>query len=293
MNIPSATIHVEVVIPSFGRSELLQRAVDSVLAQTHVETTVCVVDDCSPDVPNIHPDPRVRLLRQPFNQGPSAARNAGVASSVADYVAFLDDDDLLVESRIQDCIESARPGLVVVCRLAYLNSSRSAPDRARAFEGDMGRTLLADHIPHIGQALFARQDFIPFDEEMRSCEDWDWWLRMSKLVSFATVEKTGYLMRMHSGARYGRDADVHMANRKRLLAKHDDFFKENRSAYAYGLRRVGQSALVARRPVQALVIFTRSMCIRPSFTTLRMAAVAWLNCFASIRPNVRRRHPAA
>ncbi len=92
---------VSVVIPTFNRAAFLPSAVRSALEQTLREIEVIIVDDGSTDAtPEVcralaEADPRVRLVRQ-ANRGLAAARNAGLAAATADWVAFLDDDDLWV-----------------------------------------------------------------------------------------------------------------------------------------------------------------------------------------------------
>jgi len=85
-----------VVIPAFGRNDLLERAVRSVLSQTMKPDEVIIVDDGSPlpltlsissaTVP-------IRIIRLPHNRGIAEARNVGVDAARGDVVAFLDSDD--------------------------------------------------------------------------------------------------------------------------------------------------------------------------------------------------------
>jgi glycosyltransferase involved in cell wall biosynthesis len=89
---------VSVVIPTCNRASSVERAIDSVLAQTHQALDIIVVDDGSTDdtaermVRRYGNDSRVRYLRQ-SNQGVSAARNTGLAAVRGAYVALLDSDD--------------------------------------------------------------------------------------------------------------------------------------------------------------------------------------------------------
>lgn len=93
-----------VIIPTYNRSELAQRAVRSVLTQVDFpadELEVVVVDDGSEDgtaeaLRAAFPgEPRLRVLRQP-NAGECPARNAGVAAARGTYLVFLDSDDILL-----------------------------------------------------------------------------------------------------------------------------------------------------------------------------------------------------
>jgi glycosyltransferase involved in cell wall biosynthesis len=80
----------------FNRQGLIRRAIDSVLAQTHQDFEVLVVDDGSTDgsvkaVKTIA-DSRLRIISQ-SNRGPGAARNRGAGEARGEYLAFLDADD--------------------------------------------------------------------------------------------------------------------------------------------------------------------------------------------------------
>ena len=84
------------VIPVYNRADLISTTLDSVFAQGRPDLNVIVVDDGSTDetvsILEGYGD-RITLIRQE-NKGPGAARNAGIAATTGEYVAFLDSDDL-------------------------------------------------------------------------------------------------------------------------------------------------------------------------------------------------------
>jgi GT2 family glycosyltransferase len=92
-NRPETT--VSVVIPAHNRADVLPRAVQSVLAQTHEPMELVIVDDGSSDhtaeVCQSFPD-TVRYIRQE-RCGAAAARNRGIQDASGEWIAFLDSDD--------------------------------------------------------------------------------------------------------------------------------------------------------------------------------------------------------
>lgn len=89
---------ISVVVPVYKAEPYLRRCVDSILAQTHQDLEIILVDDGSPDNCGAicdeyaEKDSRIRVIHQQ-NRGLSGARNAGLEQASGDYVAFLDSDD--------------------------------------------------------------------------------------------------------------------------------------------------------------------------------------------------------
>ena len=111
---------VSVIITTYNRASLLTRAVNSVLAQTHTNYELIIVDDCSQDntgeVIDSFADPRIRVVRHDTNRGSAAARNTGIAHALGEHIAFLDDDDECTPNRLSDqvCVLDTNPNVGVV-----------------------------------------------------------------------------------------------------------------------------------------------------------------------------------
>lgn len=91
---------VSVVIPHFNRSELLSETIASALASTEERLEIIVVDDGSSDSEwaRVKQERRdnVRVLRRDQGpKGPSRCRNFGIEASRAEYIVFIDSDDLM------------------------------------------------------------------------------------------------------------------------------------------------------------------------------------------------------
>ena len=94
---------VSVVIPTYKRSEMLYRAIDSVCSQTYKNIEILVVNDniagdsysldLEDRMKKYEGDKRVILVTQTKHINGAAARNAGIRAAKGEYLAFLDDDD--------------------------------------------------------------------------------------------------------------------------------------------------------------------------------------------------------
>ncbi len=87
---------ISVVVPLYNKARYVARCLDSILAQSHRDFTLYLVNDgstdSSPQIAATYLDPRLKLINQ-SNAGPGSARNHGLRLAQSDYVAFLDGDD--------------------------------------------------------------------------------------------------------------------------------------------------------------------------------------------------------
>ena len=98
---------VSVIIPAYNAERFIPQAIQSVLEQTYQSYEIIVVDDGSTDKTKDilkEFEDKVCCIYQE-NQGPSAARNAGIKISQGRYICFLDADDIWTPDKLEVQVE--------------------------------------------------------------------------------------------------------------------------------------------------------------------------------------------
>lgn len=207
---------VSIIIPSFNRAELIAETLDSVRRQTFADWETTVVDDGSSGatlkiLSHYRAEPRIRILsrnREP--KGAATCRNIGLAAARADYVIFLDSDDMLapdcLKRRAQVVSENSNADFVVFQGLIFKtkpgdtdfvwNVTNGETDLCRFLRGD---TLWQTTGPIWKKS--ALQQLGGFDEQLSSWQDADLHVRalLAKLNYFVRFDlEPDYFYRRHA-----------------------------------------------------------------------------------------------
>ncbi|MGZ9096687.1 MAG: glycosyltransferase family 2 protein [Micavibrio sp.] len=209
MNQPLITIG----LTCFNARDTIIRAINSALAQTWTNKEILVVDDCSSDQSSMivedlsQNNPTIRLIQHKTNQGPGSARQTIVENAFGDFIAFFDDDDESLPTRIETqylkliSYEQESSAKLIAC---YASGKRIYPNGYMKILPSIGSKpkipqgeSLADFILFNGKipglyygsgtpscALMARKTtFISvggFDPAFRRVEDADFAVRLSR-----------------------------------------------------------------------------------------------------------------
>lgn len=96
---------VTIVIPTYNRKELLQKAIASVLSQTYTNRELFIVDDGSLDdtktLVSLIKDVRIYLIGLDHNGNIAHLRNSGAAAGSGEWIAFLDSDDEWISNKLE------------------------------------------------------------------------------------------------------------------------------------------------------------------------------------------------
>ena len=192
---------ISIVIPTFNRPQLLiERALRSALAQDYSPLEVLVVTD-GPDplteaaLSAVH-DSRLRALTLPYNAGPSAVRNFGVQEARGQWIAFLDDDDEWGPEKLTRQLECARQSSFSLPLVfsSWINRTPAGdtlnPPYLKGPTQTLGDYLLTRRSPKLPECsltismAFAPRSLLlllPFAEDLRKHEDWDWMLKAEQV----------------------------------------------------------------------------------------------------------------
>jgi glycosyltransferase involved in cell wall biosynthesis len=213
------TCLVSVVIPAYNASATIDETLRSVRSQSHEQLEIIVVDDGSSDntvlVAQQHAaqDYRIRIIRQD-NAGVAAARNRGWQSARADFIAFIDADDLWEPTNVERQLRALmlggeKTGLAYSWFTVIDAESRALVRASPCFHtGDVLDELLAGNFIGNGSSVMVRREALlaakGFDSRLRAagaqgCEDLLFYCRVAEIHDFAVVPE--YLI----GYRYLRE----------------------------------------------------------------------------------------
>jgi glycosyltransferase involved in cell wall biosynthesis len=221
---------VSVVIASYNGARTIAETLDSVLAQDYRPLDIVVVDDGSTDdfLQALQPyRDSVRVFSQ-ANAGPAAARNTALQHAQGELVAFVDADDVWLPGKLSAQVRllEARPEIGAVCTRwqpwhADADGTYRMPTPLRHLTvGDQvepercgwrySHLLLGSEL--LTSAVMMRREVIdelgPFDPTLRNGEDYDYWLRLSRIRQIARLASVGVLYRQWLGSETGTPKPV-------------------------------------------------------------------------------------
>ena len=192
---------ISVVIPTLNRPLLVTRAVQSVLQQTLQDLEAIVVIDGLDESTGVElakiKDSRLQIVQLPTSRGGAGARNAGVAQSRGEWIAFLDDDDEWLPQKLELQLAAARASqyslpIISCCLIARTPKGEfKYPRRFPYPEEHLSEYLLARNSFSFGEGLiqtstiFTKTELlqrVPFQAGLPKHQDWDWMLRVNSMA---------------------------------------------------------------------------------------------------------------
>jgi glycosyltransferase involved in cell wall biosynthesis len=181
---------VSVIIPTFNRATQLQRAIESVLAQSFTDFEVLIVDDGSKDnteqMVKQFTDNRIRYFYK-HNEERSIARNYGIKMATGNYVVFLDSDDLYLKEHLQTgfkLIHASQFPEIAITGFEIVRESDKAILFQSNYSEQLSNKLIEDNLVVLNTVFISRNildDNLLFIESPRAIlsEDWCFFLRLA------------------------------------------------------------------------------------------------------------------
>src|SRR6185503_11618935 len=196
---------VSVIIPAFMVADFIEETISSVLNQSVGNYEIIVINDGSPDTNALERNmarfaDKVSYIKQP-NRGAGAARNAGLRLARAEFVAFLDGDDLWLPNFLEEQLTLIKSGggfdMVYADAINLEGSTHSKTTNMDMNPSDGPVTmeaLISGRCNVVTSSVVARRQAIIdiglFDEVFPNSQDFDLWLRLAKEGARITYKKT-------------------------------------------------------------------------------------------------------
>jgi glycosyltransferase involved in cell wall biosynthesis len=222
---------VSVVMPVYNGGAYLRPAIESILAQSHREFELIVVDDGSSDASwdviseCAARDPRVVAVRQK-NQGRIAAQNAAIAMAKGRYLARMDHDDISEPERFREQVAllEAQGADICGCHWVVVDEQNkiietvTVPLSAESFVLALSQT-----VPFAHGSVMMRREFLAAHglayraEPYHYADDYDLWLRMFDAgARFANVDRFLFKYRVLSDSFSHKNLVRNIADARRL-----------------------------------------------------------------------------
>lgn len=203
---------VSVIVPVYGVEAYLEACVDSLLAQSHDNLEILLIDDASPDrCPAIcdayaEKDHRVKAFHKK-NGGAASARNLGLDHATGDYICFVDSDDVVDSNFVAHLLQAVGEGDAAVCGYAQLWRNGCVSQTVEPAGEYTGRAYLAQFLKSWRCALIWNKIFrreivgdIRFPEGHRIDDEFFTYQLIANCRKVTVIHEPLYYYRMRRGS---------------------------------------------------------------------------------------------
>ncbi len=291
-------VKVGVVVPMYNAEKTVSATLQSIFDQTHRNLDIVVVDDGSTDgsLPIVRNwqarDPRIRVVQQP-NSGVAVARNTGAAATDAEFLAFIDADDLWappkIELQLRTLLESGPDVGLVYCWYAsiglddrIITLGPKPRDAGRVLEGLCAYNLIGN-----GSTLLVRRSVFEasggYDPSLRAgghdgAEDFLFCFRLAEITEFQVVPRylVGYRQTPNSMSTHSllmfQASNIVLLEYRRRFPQYAKAIDAQRQDFRYWF---GWGALRRGQWFDAFVLIMASVFFRPFDAPRHYARTAW------------------
>jgi glycosyltransferase involved in cell wall biosynthesis len=238
-------LNISAIVPLFNGEQFISEALESLLSQTHPIDEIIIIDDKSTDQSLekvqklIETNETIKLLKNSSNKGSSHCRNLGIKESSGDYVLFLDQDDYLAPSFIDETnnhlnqhrgkeVAGLHTSYFIVDEKGEITAETSykeiQPEEFLGYQFVRNR-ILSNSGTVVKKSVLEQTGF--YDESLKFSQDWDLCLRIGKLGMFSYLKKPLTHIRRHSNNTSSK-IDGFLSDERTILQKYDlEFIRQS------------------------------------------------------------------
>lgn len=241
-------MRVSVIIPCYNGARTLADAVSSVLAQSHAELEVILIDDGSADdtlniMRSFLSDPRVTVVHSEVNRGVAYSRNLGVRKAKYDWIALLDCDDCWEADKLEKQLLAVQQN--PACELFFTGSAFMDENGERSGhvlhvpKTVTYRQLLKQNVISCSSVLIKKSLLLahPFPDAPQLHEDYAVWLQILQEIPFACgVDAPLLIYRVYAASKSGNKLRAAQMQWNTYRFLHIPFWKAAPSFLCYTVR---------------------------------------------------------
>lgn len=182
---------VSIYLPTKNRSKLLKRAIKSIINQDYKNIELIIVDDCSSDdtfdvIKLLSNNFDIKLIKNKKSLGPCKSRNLAINLSTGEFITGLDDDDYFSKNnRISKFVEYTKSYMNKKIIFFDMSTALTSSSMQLRHSSKFVNSKQIREANYIGNQVFTSKYVFEkaglFDPLMPAWQDWDLWIRFSKL----------------------------------------------------------------------------------------------------------------
>lgn len=281
-------ITITAVIPTHKRPRLLKRAIESVLTQTLAVDEIIVVDDAgcaeSEAIVKGFNNELLKYIHNEDGQGASSSRNLGAKLAKSEFVAFLDDDDEWLPTKLEKQSKLIRSGNLDACfsqlQIKYENTDISYATKSKKGKNYITDILMENYIGGTISSVIKKQAFLDvggFDINYKAREEYDLWIKLiTNNYSFDIVEEPLAIAyrSLEKRQRISSSINNYVSAIDRLNEKHKEAVnaqlsenqKKKRVKMQYEFLAAQAASIGLKK--ESVVYYAKSLLVKPSLKSL-------------------------
>ena len=201
---------ISIIMPVYNGEKYLKEAIDSILDQTFKEFEFIIINDYSNDdslkIINSYNDKRIILVNNDQNLGIAKSLNKGIEISKGKYIARMDADDICYRHRLETQINFMENNLDIgMCGSAvevFTDNSSNIHECPLNHNEIKALQIFNSAFCHptvmIRKEILSRHK-LSYNEFYEGMEDYELWIRMSRVTKLANIKESLLKYRCHDG----------------------------------------------------------------------------------------------